>query len=301
MSRIRLDVLAPVMLALAVLAGACSATDRNAHLSSTTRGVEHPPATGGTIPVEGDRLDQWTVNAASPAVGADYSLSNTARGAVLFFAAGPNGLDWDGYSHKEWSFRKTSSSPFLAIYNKQAGKYLVAGTNVVMWTFAPSYQWSWSATTGNRIALYNAVKQDYLMSDIHSVPFGQVNWKYHPTTLPTTHDATVTMTAQPPVQGYVPFLGYFGGGPGNNAVLIEVRNPQTYNVPLFFIKPGHSSNECGLAGATLYLAPGAALTEEQMTTLWGSPRPSLSTKRAFLACAATTISSAFVNVKYEDI
>lgn len=299
MANIRLVVLAPVVLALSVLLGACASTGRVADVSSTTTGSVDPMREGGTVPQEGSRLDQWTVGTASPAVDTDYSLSNKARGAVLFSQPGmPNGLNWGAFSHKEWSFRKSLSSHLLAIYNKQAQKYLVASSTVVGWTPLPTYQWSWAATADNRIALYNAVRQDYLISDVHSVPFGQINWKFHPLSAPPVHDATVTMTAQPPVQGYVPFLGYYGGGPGNTNVLIEVRNPQQHNTPLFFVKPGYSSNQCGQTGATLYLAPGAALTPADMTLLWGSAEPSLSTKLAFLACAATNNNSVFVNVKY---
>lgn len=302
MATIRLVVLAPVMLALGMLLGACSATGRVADVSSTTAGAVDPMRGGGTVPQEGTRLDQWTVGAARPAIDTDYSLNNTARGAVLFSQPGrPNGLNWDAYRHNEWSFRKSPSSPLLAIYNKQAEKYLAAGSTVVGWTPLPSYEWSWSATVGNRIALYNAARQDYLVSDVHSTPFGQVNWNFHPVSVPpapTIHEATVTMNAQPPVQGYVPFLGEYGGGVSNTNVLIEVRNPQQHNTPLFFVKPGYSSNQCGQTGATLYLAPGAALSAEQMTLLWGAAEPSLGTKRWFLACAATSDSAVFVNVKY---
>lgn len=299
MANIRLVVVASIMLALPVLLGACSSTGRVADVSSTTTGAVDPMRGGGTTPQEGTRLDQWTVGTASPAIDTDYSLNNKARGAVLFSQPGmPEGLNWNASSHKEWSFRKSPSSPLLAIYNKEAQKYLVADNTVVGWTPLPTYEWNWAATVDNRIALYNAVRQDYLISDVHSVPFAQVNWKFHPTSVPIIHDATVTMTAQPPVQGYVPFLGYYGGGPSNTNVLVEVRNPQQHNTPLFFVKPGYTSNQCGQTGATLYLAPGAALTAAEMTLLWGSAEPSLSTKLAFLACAATNNSSVFVNVKY---
>jgi hypothetical protein len=54
------------------------------------------------------------------------------------------------------------------------------------------------------------------------------------------HDATVTMTAQPVVQGFVPFLGRFGGGVDFNAVLTKVANPSN-GVPLAFVKPGFST------------------------------------------------------------
>jgi hypothetical protein len=294
-------VVAPVMLASALFLAACSHPGGGVEGSAGADTALDPMRGGGTVPGEGDRLDQWTVNAIAPAVDTEYSLANSAHGAVLFYATNPNNnLEWDGNSHNEWSFRKTSASQFLAIYNKRADRYLVAGSTVVVWTSVPTYQWSWSDGTGNRIALYNAVKQDYLMSDVHSVPFGQVNWKFHPVPVPIIHDATVTMTAQPPVQGYVPFLGSFGGGAGNHGDLVEVRNPQQLNVPLFFVMPGHTSNECDQAGATIYLASGAALTPQDMTTLWGAPKPSLGNQLALLACAATNQSTVMVNVKYTD-
>ena len=105
------------------------------------------------------------------------------------------------------------------------------------------------------------------------------------------------MTAQPPVQGYVPFLGYFGGGPGNNTVLTKVSNPAN-GVLLFFIKPGHQSSECGDSDAVISSAPDTTMTTSQMQAIWGSAMPSLAQRIPFLACAATQLSSVWVNIQY---
>lgn len=70
--------------------------------------------------------------------------------------------------------------------------------------------------------------------------------------------------------------------------------------PLFFVKPGHSSQDCGTSSAVISLAPGATMAAADMKTLWGSATPSLSQRLAFLACAATQYSTVFVNVEYRD-
>jgi hypothetical protein len=107
------------------------------------------------------------------------------------------------------------------------------------------------------------------------------------------------MTGQPPVEGYIRFLGYFGGGPGNSSVLTRVSNPQ--NGPtLRFLKPGHQSSECGDSDAVTTLAPGATMTPTQMQTLYGSATPSLAQSIPFIACAVTNGRSVSVNIQYRD-
>jgi hypothetical protein len=113
------------------------------------------------------------------------------------------------------------------------------------------------------------------------------------------HDASVTLTAQPPVQGYVPFLGCFGGGPGNTSVLTQVSN-SPYGVTLFFIEPHHSSSDCGNPNDVIALPPGGTLNATQMQTLYGSATPILAQRIPFLVCAATNNSSVSINIQYRD-
>lgn len=289
-----------------------SAVGRVTGVSSTSSTPEVDPMRGdGPPPSAGTRLDQWSVHVANPETNTDYRLFNSARGAVVSYLARtdvPKSLKWDATGPNEWSFIRSPSSNYLAIYNKTAGKYLVANSSsVVGWAYVAKYEWSWSATVDNRIALFNTTRGDYLVSDVHSVPFGQVNWHTRSIPVPVEPEepvseiktASVRMNAQQVVQGYVPFLGSYGGV-GNNDTLIEVNNPQAHNVPLFFVKPGYSTSQCAQPAATIPLPPGASLTASQMTTLWGSAAPSLGIKRNFLACAATTHEAVFVNVKYRD-
>jgi hypothetical protein len=170
----------------------------------------------------------------------------------------------------------------------------------------PVYQWyvlggqpGSSIAYGSDFALWNSAANAYLVSQ-HQTWGVSLGWYKQPGgSTGTVHNASVTMIAQPPVQGYVPFLGYFGGGAGNTAVLTQGSN-SPYGATLFFIKPGHQSSECGNSSAVITLPPGATMTAAQMQTLYGSATPSLSHSIPFLACAATNYSSVTVNVQYRD-
>jgi hypothetical protein len=169
----------------------------------------------------------------------------------------------------------------------------------------PSYQWyvlggqPGSPIANGKFALWNSAANGYLVA-AHQTWGVSLDWYKTPgESTGTVHNASVRMTAQPPVEGYVPFLGYFGGGPGNNSVLTEVSN-SPYGVTLSFVKPGHQTSECGDSNAVVTLAPGATMTPAQMQTLYGSATPSLAQAIPFLACAATNYSSVSVNIKYRD-
>jgi hypothetical protein len=169
----------------------------------------------------------------------------------------------------------------------------------------PAYQWYIvGAPPGNPVdngefALWNSANGAYLIAS-HQTWGVSLDWKKPvPSSTSTTHNASVTMTAQPPVEGYVPFLGYFGGGPRNTSVLTQASN-SAYGSTLFFVKPGHDSSQCGDPNAVITLQSGATMTAAQVQTLWGSATPSLSQRLPFLACAATNNSSVSVNVRYRD-
>jgi hypothetical protein len=170
----------------------------------------------------------------------------------------------------------------------------------------PVYQWyvlggqpGSSITNGGDFALWNSAAKRYLVS-AHQTWGVSLDWYQEGNgSFGTVHQATVTMTAQPPVQGYVPFLGYFGGGPGNTTVLTKVSDPSG-GATLRFVKPGHGSQDCGNAQDVIVLAPGATMPAADMQTLWGSATPSLAQQLPFLACAVTQNSSVPVNVEYRD-
>lgn len=168
----------------------------------------------------------------------------------------------------------------------------------------PAYQWylvgapAGTPIANGQFALWNSATHRYLEA-AHQTWGVSLGWKSEPDQTTNVHNASVTLTAQPPVQGYVPFLGYFGGGPGNTSVLTQVSN-SPYGSTLFFIKPGHSSSECGNPKAVITLPPGGTLTAAQMQTLYGSATPSLAQRIPFLACAATNSSSVSINIQYRD-
>jgi hypothetical protein len=178
------------------------------------------------------------------------------------------------------------------------------GVDLVL-SSTPVYQWYVLTDTPGRpiepsgaFALWNSAANGYLISRAQTWGV-DLDWDKPAGSTPSLQIASVWMTAQPPVQGFVPFLGYFGGGPGNTSVLTQVSD-SGYGVTLFFIKPGHQSSECGDSSAVITLAPGATMTIAQMQTIWGSATPSLSQRLPFLACAATQASNVTVNVQYRN-
>ena len=221
-------------------------------------------------------------------------------------------LDW-GQDRGHWRFLRANRDhrggvPIgekVAMYNTKVRRYLVYGSQKfginLKWTSTPGYQWRLDkpATTGG-VALFNTSQNDYVV-------YGKRSWGINlrwlkdlrasqPDPVGTVRDASVYMKAQPPVQGFVPFLGSYGGG-GTKAVLTKVTNPSNGAV-LFFIRPGRSSSECGNPAAVIRLDPGRAMTADQMKAIWSSATPSLATAVPFLACAATQASLVAVNVQY---
>ena len=268
---------------------------------------------------------QWSLGSRAPSVNVGYAFKNLINNSSVRYGTRTWGVDlvW-GSSSSQWSFLPDTGSPNIrdhrrramapgekvAIYNDSTRRYLIYGHQTfginLTWSSRPSYQWKVTTdpATGNT-SLYNTVAGD-------SVVYGQrpvgINLRWLKDVRRTEgqnapgslHDATVTMSAQPVVQGYVPFLGFYGGGAGFNAVLTKVSNPSN-GTPLAFVKPGHSTTECGSDSAVTTLAPGKTMTAEQMTTLYGSARPSLTQRIAFLACAGTNGSAVFLNVQYQQL
>jgi hypothetical protein len=293
----------------------------------------HSPAAAQTVSATEPR--QWSVERAELMSNAPYRLVNVHRNQALAYRAADPGLHlyWAANTGTvyggTWQLIKKNPSPnvrdhrsrpiasgeTIALYSpypkyktsrgERSGMYLryasSSKTAQLEWARVAdeSVEWKLELDPATRqLSLYNTRKRDYLVYDAAN----RVGWRSAQPGQGAVHDATVTLTAQPPVQGYIPFLGYYGGGAGFKAVLTEVRNPVNFGVTLRFVKRNRSSNECGNPDAVIVLAPGAALTAAQMTELYGSATPSLQNRLAFLACAAgTNASTAFVNVKYRDV
>lgn len=254
-----------------------------------------------------------------------YGLSNTNDGTGDL-SNGPRGNHSLIHSHETFGVDLSwADGPALWKIEAQGGPQVMYGQAVALrvwgggWlahgheTFGvdlvlsstPVYQWYvLGETPGNLIdngefALWNSAAKRYLTSGYETWGVS-LNWATEPGSSTTsTYNASVRLTAQPPVSGYVPFYGFFGGGPGNIAVLTQVSDP-TNGPVVFFIKPGHSSSDCGTASDVIALGPGASLSASSMTTLYGSATPSLSKQIAFLVCAATQASSVTLNLQYRD-
>lgn len=281
------------------------------------------PAAAGAV----SRTDaaQWSLGTRAPQVNVGYSFKNLINGSYVKYGTRTWGVDlvW-GSSSSQWSFMPDSGSPNIrdhrrramvpgekvAIYNDSTRRYLVYGSQTfginLTWSRTPSYQWKIGSdpSTGNA-SLYNTSAGDYVVYGQRPVGINlrwlkDVKRSEQQNAPGSLHDATVAMSAQPVVQGFVPFLGFYGGGPGFNAVLTKVSNPAN-GTPLAFVKPGRSTSECGSDSAVTTLSPGKTMTSEQMTALYGSARPSLTQRIAFLACAGTNASTVFLNVQYQQL
>ncbi len=241
-------------------------------------------------------------------------LFNSPRNRSLYHSNQTFGVDLDYTDHPALWKIEAQGGPHVMYGQAVAlrvwgGGWLKYGNETwgvdLQLSSTPAYQWYVvGAPAGNPIdqgefALWNSANNAYLIAS-HQTWGVSLDWK-KPADSSTgaVHNASVTMTAQPPVEGYVPFLGYFGGGPGNASVLTQISN-SSYGSRLFFIKPGHQSSECGNPNAVITLPPGATMSASQMQTLYGSATPSLAQRIPFLACAATNSSSVSVNIQYRD-
>lgn len=279
---------------------------------------------GAAAAVSPTDAQQWSLNSSRPSVNVSYSLRNLVNGSSVRYGSRTFGVDlvWGGYA-SQWSFmpksppnvrdhRRRAMVPGepVAIYDSAKRAYLVYGSQTwginLTWSSTPHYDWrvETDARSG-ATSLYNTDARDHLVYGERS--FGiNLRWlkdvrRAAAQTAPgSLHDATVTLRAQPVIQGYVPFLGTYGGGVNFNAVLTKVTNPSG-NVLLAFVKPGFSTEQCGSPSAVTTLAPGATMTAEQMRTLYGSAQPSLRNGVTFLACAGTQASAAFLNVQYRQL
>ena len=169
----------------------------------------------------------------------------------------------------------------------------------------PVYQWYLlGGPAGSPIgtapfALWNSAARQYLIAshEDYGVDLGWYTPTPPATGSGTTLSTSVTMVADPQNEGFVPFVGSFGGGVGNKSTLLQVGNPS--NGPtLFFLKNGSTNDDCGNSSKVITLAPGATLKPADMQAIWGSATPSMAQALPFVACAQTNASSVTVNVTY---
>lgn len=280
-----------------------------------------PAVAGAVSPTD---AQQWSLGGARPSLNVSYSLRNQVNNSYVRYGSRTFGVDlvW-GSSSAQWTLmprappnvrdhrrRPLEPGEPVAIYDSAKRAYLAYGSQTwginLTWSSTPRYEWKIDADAGSgATSLYNTVARDHVVYGQR--PFGiNLRWlkdlrrdlaQNAPGSL---HDATVTLRAQPIVQGYVPFLGTYGGGVNFNAVLTKVANPPG-GAPLFFVKPGYSTEQCGTAAAVTHLAPGAAMTADQLRTLYGSQQPSLKQGITFLACAGTQASSAFLTIQWRQL
>jgi hypothetical protein len=232
-------------------------------------------------------------------LGVDLTWGDNVNWRILRYNANPNVRDHRGPA--------VTSSDKVAIYNTKFGKYLVHAGQTwgidLGWSRYPSYEWKLDVNSAGDMSLYNTDEGDYVVYGKR--PFGinlmwlkdlrkQLN-QSNPA-VGSIHDATVWLTAQQVIEGYVPFVGRYGGG-GWQAVLTKVTVPNGYPA-LRFVKPNHSTTECGNDSAVVPLGPGQTLTTAQMTAIWGTSSPSLAQPVYFVACAAAQGSTAAVNIQY---
>jgi hypothetical protein len=265
-----------------------------------------------------DKLDaqQWNIGTFQIKDGKLFQMRNDINHSLMGYGHRTLGVDLDwGSNRGDWMLvRKPvgnvrdhrvvlTSSDQLALYNTKARKYLVHGDENfgidLDWSRYPSYEWKININRSGDTSLYNTDQGDYVVYGKR--PFG-INLmflkdlrKQQPPAVGSLHDASVGLAAQQVVSGYIPFLGTFGGGV--NGTLTRVQNPWS-GVALSFVKPGHSTTECGNSSSVVTLGPNQMMTPDQMKAAFGSEKPKL--PATFLACAASnqSLSLVFINITY---
>ena len=257
---------------------------------------------------------QWRVaNASSVSNGTEYQLFN--GGARIGYENRTFGVDlgWNqGSKGGHFVFMRDSGKPNVrdhragplaedqrvAIYNTKTRKYLRFHERGIWkaeleWDRSPQYQWELHGQNGPRFALFNTKVRRYL---VHQVKNYGINLGWHQSGPPPVQSFSVPLSAQPVVQGFIPFVGSFGGG--TQGKLLSVQNASTSST-LRFVKPGKQTSDCGNPDATITVAPRASLTAEQMKTLYGVATPRLPVN--FLACVANAspVTLTHLNITYQ--
>jgi hypothetical protein len=262
---------------------------------------------------------QWTVSPTVSPIGkmpnasTAYTLSNPGHGKLGYgWRVWGINLEWGGDG--DWKFmranerdhRTLGDGETVALYNTDKKQYLAytpMNFGIDMnWQKKQSLQWkiSRNPTTG-KISLHNTVINDDLVYGPQT--FGiNLNWRRDvkdpkgPTT--TNGSFTVYMRPNPPTSGFIPWVGSFGGGVGVTGTVNSVQNPNN-DVTLLFIKPGHSSTECGSSSAVVQLGAGQTMTSDQRIAAFGSANPRQPV--TFVACAVSlrqNLSQIPLNITY---
>lgn len=268
-----------------------------------------------------DQLDpyQWRTTSVEPRSNQPYTLRNvrlsSGRNALSYLKRrwGIN-LGWEGGGTRhsgfgEWTFHKSGGArtPLergfaVALRDNATGDYVRYGRRAfginLKWSGGPRHQWEVRPSNG-RLALYNTVVRDYLVYGSRTVGINLV-WlrdleRKVQRESRVERTASVTLRAQPIVQGYRPFTAEFGRNV--RGALLDVRNAFS-GVAISFVKPGRSTAECGNPDAVVVLGPRSALTADQRRAAFGSAEPRLPV--TFVACVSSTtqLDSVPVNITY---
>lgn len=273
------------------------------------------PASSQTAPAG---AKQWNINNTAQALyETDYELYN--KTSQLGYENRTFGVDlgWVGHSGGHFAFLRQAppgkrdrrigpigATENVAIWNTKVKRYLYFykrgdSKAELEWGTTPMYEWQIQdqSASGGRVhfALFNDRVDKYLVYQVKN--YG-INLGWLSQGPPAPKSFSVALNAQQITQGWVPYTGNFGQNTRGNLLTVENAS-QT--ATLMFVKPGKSTINCGDPTATIRVAPRAAMTADQLKTLYGSASPRLPIN--FLACLTTptpqSISLTFLNITYK--
>src|SRR5437588_73245 len=177
---------------------------------------------------------QWSVNARAGRITAatSYELINNDRARVSDYPDadltvshhhltvdlgwGRDG-NWQFVGRNPRDHRTLPAGATVALYNAKYHKYLyhaIQGFGVDLDTSdSPVYEWKVDGSSG-ALSLYDTDAKSFLIRK-HETWGIDLGWQRDgppPTQVGTVHSASVFMTEQPIVEGFVPYLGSYGGG-----------------------------------------------------------------------------------------
>ncbi|MBJ7330360.1 MAG: hypothetical protein JHC95_10710 [Solirubrobacteraceae bacterium] len=268
-----------------------------------------PSAANADVP-SGAR--QWEArNASTLQTGTEYDLFN-GQGGQLGYGNRTFGVDLEWTkSGGRFVFMRDSGKPNVrdhrrgpiaedqrvAIYNTKTRRYLRYENRGdvkadLEWSRTPVYEWNVQGQQGNDFALFNTRVSKYVAYKFRNYGINLGWLQVGPT---PTQSFSVSMSAQPVIEGWIPYLGSFGA----KGTLLSAQNA-SQSATLMFLKPGKKTGDCSDPTATERVAPGAKMTAAQMKTLYGAETPRLPLN--FLACITTptpqNITLTFLNITY---
>jgi hypothetical protein len=269
-----------------------------------------PAASQAAVP---DAAHQWEARGAgSVQTASAYSLFNTKNNSRIGYDNRTFGVDLGWVSDGgQFEFRRDagnvrdhrhtpiSETENVSIYNTKTRRYLKYYRRgewkaELDWSRTPVAEWQVQRQSGGRFALFNDRVDRYLVYQFKN--YG-INLGWLAAGPAPVQSFSVGMSAQPVTQGWVPYLGSFGGGTQGN--LLSVQNASD-TATLLFVKPGRQTSQCSDPTATTPVGPRASMTADQLKTLYGTASPRLPV--SFLACVTTptpqSISLTFLNITY---